>query len=142
MRQLRGIVLGLVGAGLLAGCAGDQGVRTASTAPAPMAPTYRWTQGNAPQAQREALAQWGSVPMRPGDFYWSSTIPEGEAKVVIDLLTQRFYVYRGSALVGMSTISSGKRIRVRVGPFATRDEAEKASTKIKSAGLGSAVYTL
>jgi DedD protein len=38
--------------------------------------------------------------------------------------------------------STGKRIRVRVGPFASRDEAEKASTKIKSAGLGSAVYTL
>lgn len=38
--------------------------------------------------------------------------------------------------------SSGKRIRVRVGPFATREEADKASARIKSAGLGSAVYTL
>lgn len=38
--------------------------------------------------------------------------------------------------------SNGKRIRVRVGPFASREEAEKASTKIKSAGLSSAVFTL
>jgi lipoprotein-anchoring transpeptidase ErfK/SrfK len=28
---------------------------------------------------------------------------------VIDLLTQRFYVYRGERLVGVSTISSGKK---------------------------------
>jgi len=38
--------------------------------------------------------------------------------------------------------SSGKRIRVRVGPFASRGEADKAADKIKSAGLPSAVYTL
>jgi DedD protein len=38
--------------------------------------------------------------------------------------------------------SSGKRIRVRVGPFGSRGEADKAADKIKSAGLPSAVYTL
>jgi DedD protein len=38
--------------------------------------------------------------------------------------------------------SAGKRIRVRVGPFASRGEADKAADKIKSAGLPSAVYTL
>lgn len=38
--------------------------------------------------------------------------------------------------------SGGKRIRVRVGPFGSRDEADKAAGKIKSAGLPSAVYTL
>jgi len=38
--------------------------------------------------------------------------------------------------------SGGKRIRVRVGPFASRGEADKAADKIKSAGLTSAVYTL
>jgi DedD protein len=37
---------------------------------------------------------------------------------------------------------SGKRIRVRVGPFASRDEADKAAGKIKSAGLPSAILTL
>jgi DedD protein len=36
----------------------------------------------------------------------------------------------------------GKRIRVRVGPFASRDEADKAASKLKSGGLASAVLTL
>lgn len=38
--------------------------------------------------------------------------------------------------------SGGKRIRVRVGPFASRDEAERAASKLKTAGLPSAVLTL
>jgi DedD protein len=35
-----------------------------------------------------------------------------------------------------------KRTRVRVGPFATRDEADKAAARIKAAGLPVAVLTL
>lgn len=38
--------------------------------------------------------------------------------------------------------SAGRRIRVRVGPFASREDADKAAGKIKSAGLPSAVFTL
>lgn len=38
--------------------------------------------------------------------------------------------------------SDGKRIRVRVGPFATRDEADKAMAKLKSAGLAATVLNL
>ncbi len=38
--------------------------------------------------------------------------------------------------------SAGNRVRVRVGPFASRDDAERAAGKIKSAGLNSAVFTL
>lgn len=36
----------------------------------------------------------------------------------------------------------GRRIRVRVGPFSTRDEAEKAAAKIKTLDLPAAVLTL
>jgi len=36
----------------------------------------------------------------------------------------------------------GKRTRVRIGPFASRDEAQQAAAKLKSAGLGGAVLTL
>ncbi len=36
----------------------------------------------------------------------------------------------------------GKRIRVRVGPFATRAEAEKAASKIKTLDLPAAILTL
>lgn len=37
---------------------------------------------------------------------------------------------------------SGPRTRVRVGPFASREEADKASARLKSAGLSAAVLTL
>jgi DedD protein len=37
---------------------------------------------------------------------------------------------------------NGKRIRVRLGPFASRDEADKAAEKVKAAGLPAAVLTL
>jgi len=38
--------------------------------------------------------------------------------------------------------ADGKRIRVRLGPFASRDEAERASAKLKGAGLPGAILTL
>ena len=37
---------------------------------------------------------------------------------------------------------AGKRVRVRVGPFATRDEASQVLNKLKGAGLPGAVLTL
>jgi lipoprotein-anchoring transpeptidase ErfK/SrfK len=79
-------------------------------APEPAPLPYQWTQGNAPQAHKDMLATFGPLNMRPGESHWVATMPtEGEAKVVIDILTQRFYVYRGDKLVGVSTISSGKK---------------------------------
>ena len=36
----------------------------------------------------------------------------------------------------------GRRIRVRLGPYASRDEAERASAKLKGAGLPGAILTL
>ena len=87
--------------------------------PAPVAPTrpvagkpmpYRWTQGNAPQAHKDAVAIFGPLRLAPGDFRWAPNVPTaGETRVVIDLLTQLFYVYRGEQLVGVATISSGKK---------------------------------
>jgi DedD protein len=38
--------------------------------------------------------------------------------------------------------ADGQRTRVRVGPFASREEAEKAAAQAKAAGLGGAVLTL
>ena len=38
--------------------------------------------------------------------------------------------------------ASGRRIRVRVGPYATKAEAEKAAARIKSGGLQAAVLVL
>ncbi|NDY92142.1 SPOR domain-containing protein [Ideonella livida] len=38
--------------------------------------------------------------------------------------------------------ASGRRVRVRVGPFVTRAEAEKAAARLKAAGQGAAVLSL
>ena len=104
-----------VGAALvLSGCSTAPQPKVAA-APAVVARTpaplpYRWTQGNAPQAHQDMLAAFGPLHLRPGQYRWLPVVPaEGDAKVVIDLLTQRFYIYRGEKLVGVSTISSGKK---------------------------------
>ena len=38
--------------------------------------------------------------------------------------------------------ADGRRVRVRLGPFASRDEAERAAAKLKGAGLPGAILTL
>jgi lipoprotein-anchoring transpeptidase ErfK/SrfK len=76
--------------------------------PAPL--PYRWTQGNAPQAHKDAVAAFGRLTLKPGQYRWAAAIPEtGETRVVIDLMTQLFYVYRGDQMIGVATISSGKK---------------------------------
>lgn len=42
----------------------------------------------------------------------------------------------------MAETTAGKRVRVRVGPFATRDAADKAASKIKTLGLPAAILAL
>ena len=101
-------------AGLLASCstAPQRVVQAPLAPPAPLANQlpYRWTNGNAPHAHKDALAAFGPLTMKPGEFKWAAAVPkEGETRVVIDLLQQLFYVYRGQELVGVSTISSGKK---------------------------------
>jgi hypothetical protein len=70
---------------------------------------YEWTNGHAPRATKEAKALFGSLAMKPGQYRWAATIPDAPAKVVIDRMQQLMFVYKGDALVGVSTISSGKK---------------------------------
>jgi lipoprotein-anchoring transpeptidase ErfK/SrfK len=99
-------------AALLAGC---------ETAPAPTvalakppAPTfnevpYHWTVGNAPQAHKDMVAEFGKLGLKPGEFVWATTQPApGDTRIVVDLLTQMAYVYRGDTLLGASSMSSAK----------------------------------
>ena len=111
MGKFRNWIVAGVGAGLLASCATPPPrVVERPPPPVPQELPYKWTQGNAPKAHKDSVATFGAVPLAPGDFRWTASIPEeGETNIVIDLLTQRFYVYRGEQLVGMSTISSGKK---------------------------------
>ncbi|CAN5181392.1 hypothetical protein BH24PSE1_BH24PSE1_05180 [soil metagenome] len=105
-------LIAAVAAGLLASCATAprQVVQAPPPVPPPQELPYRWTQGNAPQAHKDAIAAFGPLAMKPGEFRWIASVPkDGETKVVIDLLTQLFYVYRGDQLVGVTTVSSGKK---------------------------------
>ena len=113
MVRIRQWISGAIAALALAGCSTVPPTQT--VAPAPVAkvdpyPNYRWTNGFAPKAHEAAVAEFGALALKPGDYRWTATVPaEGDAKVVIDLKTQLMYVYRGERLVGVSTISSGKK---------------------------------
>ena len=111
MRTITKWTFSAAAAGLLASCStAPRQVVQAPPRPVPQELPYRWTQGNAPQAHQDALAAFGPAALRPGEFRWVAEVPsEGETKVVVDLLTQRFYVYRGDRLVGLATMSSGKK---------------------------------
>ena len=114
MRISRNLIIAAIGAALLAGCATAPKVVHAPPHPAPPPAElpYRWTQGNAPQAHKDAVALFGPLYMKPGEFKWASDVPQaGDTKVVIDLLTQLFYVYRDDKLIGVATISTGKKGR-------------------------------
>jgi hypothetical protein len=101
----------LAAGSLLASCATKP--RQAAAPPTSAAPTaqlpYEWTNGHAPRATKEAKALFGSLAMKPGQYRWAATIPNAPAKVVIDRMQQLMFVYKGDALVGVSTISSGKK---------------------------------
>ncbi|WP_231462834.1 L,D-transpeptidase family protein [Sphingomonas sp. URHD0057] len=106
----------MAGLALLAGCStAPQRVAVAPPPPPKVARPelpYRWTQGNAPKAWEEAVAVFGPLRLRPGQYRWAATIPEtGDTHVVIDTLTQLLYVYRDDKLIGVATISSGKKGR-------------------------------
>jgi lipoprotein-anchoring transpeptidase ErfK/SrfK len=112
MKPIAQWIVAAAGAALLASCATKPRHVVQAPPPRPIAQElpYQWTNGNAPQAHKDMLATFGHLNMRPGEYRWLAEVPEdGEAKVVIDILTQRFYVYRGEKLVGVATISSGKK---------------------------------
>ena len=100
-------------AALIAGCSTSPTPKLAQAAPiaAPAngAP-YSWTLGNAPQAHKDMVAQFGRVGLKPGQYLWASSIPsDGETRVVIDRLTQMGYVYKGDKLVGAATVSTARQ---------------------------------
>lgn len=71
---------------------------------------YIWTLGNAPQAHKDLVTTFRRVGLDPGQYVWASTVPaQGETRVVVDRLTQMFYVYRGQKLVGAAHVSTAKQ---------------------------------
>ena len=111
MKTLTKWTLAAAGAVLLASCStAPRRVAVAPPPPPSQELPYQWTQGNAPQAHKDAVALFGPVALKPGEYKWAADIPaEGETKVIVDRLTQLFYVYRGDKLVGVATASTGKK---------------------------------
>jgi lipoprotein-anchoring transpeptidase ErfK/SrfK len=107
------LTIALPAALVLSGCASaPKSAPAARVAAAPLTtePPYRWTQGAAPQAHKDMVATFGRKGLATGEYLWAATMPkEGEARVVIDLLTQTAYAYRGETLVGATSMSSAKR---------------------------------
>ena len=67
---------------------------------------------------------------------------------VVDFKRKKFDAPAKVERLGLKTYTQavetadGKRIRVRVGPFNSRDEADKVAAKVRGGGLSSAVLTL
>ncbi len=64
---------------------------------------------------------WGSKASQPintpayklkaGQFIWLDDVPSGTLTATINLSKQQMYVYRGSTLIGISTVSTGRNKR-------------------------------
>ena len=97
---------------ILAGCETAPITPVAPKVAAPKAQPvpYRWTNGYAEKAHKALVETFQRGGLAPGSFVWAETVPaEGDAKVVIDLVTQTAYAYRGEVLVGAAAISSAKQ---------------------------------
>lgn len=66
----------------------------------------------APALAQEAVASFdiaSSESLKPGQFVWKDSGDASEpVTVTVSLPLQRAYVYRGSTLIGVSTVSTGK----------------------------------
>jgi lipoprotein-anchoring transpeptidase ErfK/SrfK len=100
-------------AAMLAGCATAPVPKVAEAPPPKPAEVelpYRWTQGNAPQAYKDMVTAFGRKGLKPGEYVLAQAVPaDGDTRIIVDLLTQMAYVYRGDKLVGASSISSAKK---------------------------------
>ena len=99
----------------------------------PPAPAVKAVKEAPPQAVKPPPADEGRFVVQVGAFAEVTAAREARAKV--EKLGLRTYTQ-------VVETSNGRRIRVRVGPFASRDQAAQAADKIKAAGLPTAVLTL
>jgi lipoprotein-anchoring transpeptidase ErfK/SrfK len=112
VQRLNGWIIAAVGTAALTACqtAPPELARSRPTPTLSNELPYHWTVGNAPQAHKDMVAEFGKVGLRPGEYVWTAAVPkEGDTRIVVDLLTQMTYVYRGDSLVGASSMSSAKQ---------------------------------
>ena len=102
---------------VLAGCSSaPKQVASAPPPPPKVAESelpYKWTQGAAPQAYKDMVAEFGRRGLKTGEYLWATAIPkEGDTRVVIDRLIQVAYVYRDDKLVGAASVSTARSGRI------------------------------
>lgn len=86
-----------------------------------------------PKALAEAPAEEGRYVVQVGAF--AEAAGARDARTKVESLGLKTYTQ-------VIESSSGRRIRVRVGPFASRADADKAAAKLKGAGMAPAVLVL
>ncbi|HSN33082.1 MAG TPA: SPOR domain-containing protein, partial [Ideonella sp.] len=85
------------------------------------------------KSERAAAAVEGRYVVQVGAFAESAKAREARQRV--EKLGLKTYTQ-------VVETPAGSRIRVRVGPFGTREEADRAAGKLRSAGLPAALLTL
>ncbi|HSW07242.1 SPOR domain-containing protein [Aquabacterium sp.] len=137
-------------------------VAAAASAAKPSAPASAPKPASLASAPKPASAA-AAVSPRPADGQRAQALLEGkppaaasdnaEARIVVQVgaytdVDKLREARQKVEKLGMKTYTQvvdadgGKRTRVRVGPFATRDEADKAAARIKATGLPVAILTL
>jgi DedD protein len=99
---------------------------TPAKEPSKEAPKETAKKDDAPSAQGRFAVQVGA---------FSDAAAAREVRLKVEKLGLKTYTQ-------VVETADGRRIRVRVGPFATRDDAEKAAGKVKSAGLSTALFPI
>jgi len=113
----RGWLAVVAGISVLAGCStAPNQIVSAPPPPRKVAEAelpYKWTQGAAPQAYKDMVAEFGRRGLKTGEFVWASVIPtEGDTRIIIDRLIQVAYVYRDDKLVGAASVSTARTGRI------------------------------
>jgi len=76
----------------------------------PPATNYRWTNGFSASGFEAMHAMLGRTALRAGEFHWSSNVPvDGDVAITIDIANQVAFVFKGSQLIGVTNVSTGKK---------------------------------
>jgi len=76
----------------------------------PPATNYRWTNGFSASGFEAMHAMLGRTSLRPGEFHWSPNVPvDGDVAITVDIANQVAFVFKGSQLIGVTNVSTGKK---------------------------------
>jgi hypothetical protein len=76
----------------------------------PPATNYRWTNGFSASGYEAMHKMLRRTSLRPGEFHWAGMIPnEGDVAITVDIANQIAFVFKGSQLIGVTNVSTGKK---------------------------------